>query len=321
MPDSAEPSVFPLCLAYQEHGIMTQTHAEELGRRIKQPWRVMNQLRGLDWARVRRRVQCRLDCDSSDHIPVVQVRADENGMLTLANEDAAHEWLVANLICGKLNAVLIDDHQAHSSFCTCGEVVSDREGNDGSPETARQEAVANDQTCDLLSEPVVVHDRGEAASNRDGNYGSPETARQHAVASDQTRDLLSEPVVVHDGGKWLEGTIDAQSVRLLHGRKSPTWPKVLKYSIWLQKQADSGSSEGPPPVQISRHPLDGDWTGHDGAHRLYAALLSGLPLRCRWKPIQRTWKDLDAKERERLLAIDRRVCSDFAEAPAIAAAM
>jgi len=255
---------------------MTQTHAEELGRRIKQPWRVMNQLRGLDWARVRRRVQCRLECDSSEHIPVVQVRADENGMLTLANEDAAHEWLVANLICGKLNAVLIDDRQAHSSFCTCGEAVSDREGNDGSPDTARHEAVANDQTCDLLSEPVVVHDGGEAASNRDGNDGSPETACQHAV---------------------------------------------LKYSIWLQKQADSGSSEGPPPVQISRHPLDGDWTGHDGAHRLYAALLSGLPLRCKWKPIQRTWKELDAKERERLLAIDRRECSDFAEASAIAAVM
>lgn len=232
---------------------MSNSGAEGFGRRIKQPWRTMNQLRGLDWARVRHRVQCRLKCSSTEETPVVHLCADENGMLQLANEDAAHEWLVASLINGKLNGTLASNCLSHNS------------------------------------NPRAHGDVASSLGNRESD-----SSRQLTVVDKQSRDFLSGPTVVHDHDKWLEGTIDAQSVRLMHGRKCPTWPKVLQYSMLLEQQVASGSCEGPPPVQISRHAIDGDWVGHDGGHRLYAALLSGLPLCCKWKPDQLNLKMKDS---------------------------
>lgn len=126
-------------------------------------------------------------------------------------------------------------------------------------------------------------------------------SRQHDQASegDLPGCTLVQPKITSDDGKWLVGEIDARAVRLLH-RKPPRWPKVLQYALQLEEQLAAGSSDGPPSVQISVDPRYNEWVANDGAHRLYASLVSGLPLRCKWKHRQRRWEDLSEQARARL---------------------
>lgn len=233
---------------------MRNTIAESSGRRIKQPWHRMNQFFGFDWSRIRRGVRCPLERSACEDVPVVEVFADENGLLHLVGEDDAHVWLTASIIGYKLNAVL----KCSSACFSC----TTREGRLWT-------------TCDGCGcSPVGV---GNA------HNGRMCSSRQAAFSGQRSPD----PVLAHDRGKWLEGTIDAHHVRLMHGRRSPCWPKVLEYALRLEQQhAASGATECPPPVQTSRYVHGGGWFAHDGGHRLYAALLSGLPLHCKWKRVK-----------------------------------
>lgn len=253
-------TVYPVCLAAEESRIMRNAQGEDKGRRIKQPWHRMNQFGGIDWECVRRRVQHRLDCATPETVGLVRIQADLNGLLHLEDESDAYEWLAASLVSGRLQAILVSDFHA-----------------------------------DRISRMV------RAANARGDDDCEPwKYARPHAqiLVYSRTGRLLLEPTVVRDTGKLLEGVIDPRGVRLMHGRKSPIWPKVWQYAALLEQQCASSSAEGPPPVQISRHLVDEDWVAHDGGHRLYAALLSGLPLRCTWKRRQRTWEDLCEEERK-----------------------
>eukprot|EP00927_Polykrikos_kofoidii_P078034 TRINITY_DN74910_c0_g1_i1.p1 TRINITY_DN74910_c0_g1~~TRINITY_DN74910_c0_g1_i1.p1 ORF type:complete len:307 (-),score=40.19 TRINITY_DN74910_c0_g1_i1:738-1658(-) len=270
--DSMELAVHPVCLAAQESQIMRCARGEENARRIKQPWHRMNQFDGLDWGYVRRRVQHRLNCTGLGLVGLVRVSVDENGLWHLKDESDAYEWLAASIASGRLQAVVASDQHAER--------------------TSRMVRAANargDDDCEPWEDARQHRSDGKQCSDPKLVYG-------------RTGRLLFEPTITRDAGKLFEGEIDARGVRLMHGRKSPTWPKVLRYALLLEQQAASGSAEGPPPVQISRHLVDEDWVVHDGGHRLYAALLSGLPLRCCWKRRQRTWANLDKEERKQFCA-------------------
>merc|ERR1712187_886340 len=113
----------------------------------------------------------------------------------------------------------------------------------------------------------------------------------HSGRADISIGTAAKPTILNEDQKWLLGEIDARQVRLLH-KKPPRWPKVLEYAQRREQQVASGSLDTPPPVQISMCPMTGDWVANDGAHRLYAAMLSGLPLRCKWKRRQRSLDEL-----------------------------
>merc|ERR1711953_1467405 len=87
------------------------------------------------------------------------------------------------------------------------------------------------------------------------------------------------PRIQHDCGHWLFGEINASEVRLQHSANAR---KVISFALLLLEQARTNCSDGPPHVQITKCHLFGDWVVKDGAHRAYAALISGLPLKCKW---------------------------------------
>jgi len=120
-----------------------------------------------------------------------------------------------------------------------------------------------------------------------GNTG----LRDEVSAADLAGAALVQPAIAADRGKWLMGEIDAREVRLLH-TKPPRWPKVLQYALRLEEQSSAGSPDGPPAVQISVDPRLDMWVANDGAHRLYASLVAGVPLRCKWKRDQRRWEEI-----------------------------
>jgi len=233
---------------------------------LQVPWYGLDQFRQLDWGDVRQRVRARLAlCPSRSSSPPLKRRR-----VGVAQAAADADGGRSEHCCGLVTAIARRSAPLH---------------------LASQDGVHEWLAASLTGGPLLVAVK-EAAD--DGN-------RQHDKASegDLPGGALVQPKIVSDEGKWLVGEIDAREVRLLH-RKPPRWPKVLQYALRLEEQLAAGSPDGPPPVQISVDPRYNSWVANDGAHRLYASLVSGLPLRCRWKHRQCRWEDLSEQARARL---------------------
>lgn len=125
-------------------------------------------------------------------------------------------------------------------------------------------------------------------------------ARVRAEAPLRSRGLVPQPRMIGHDGKWCFGEVDAREIRQNHRHPPQRFSRVVKYALMRMAAASSGSSDQTPPVKISKCPLNGDWVVKDGAHRLYAAILSGLPLRCKWRMQHKTYAEVRHLEGSRL---------------------
>jgi len=248
--------------------------AEERRARIEAPWRRMNQFRSLDWGNVRLSMQRRLAyCMQLDSC--------------LVQRELAQHFL-PNSIAPPGGYVGVDDGIA---------LVNVHSTKNGALRLVSQHDICEWLSASLLGDMLHVVVVGVDKSD---NMDMDECCRRSEETCESGWHSVAQPVISREDGKWLVGEISPQEVRLLHWKSAPKWPTVLRYAMQLEQQVACGCFEGPPPVQISRHLLHGDWVVHDGAHRLYAALLSGLPLQCKWKRQQCKREDLSDEKRSSL---------------------
>lgn len=240
--------------------------------RIRIEWNSLDQFRSLDWEDVRHRVD--------QHMTVPLLRFAKRRRLTKDASSGLAEATNFSIVAEHCDALLVSAGLAGGFALLSAEDV--HKWLAASLVGARLDIIPLHVKCNCLQCNRIV-----------------------VIARTNVSRKVAQPKTLHDdGGHWLLGEIDAREVRLLH-KKPPRWPKVLEYALRREEQVASGSTCAPPLVQISRCPLNGDWVANDGAHRLYAAMLSGLPLQCKWKRKQRTLDDLSEHERMRLLSLAR----------------
>jgi len=259
--------------------------------RIRVPWMEMEQFRTVCWRAVRRRVtamrskepepkrrrlgeSCVLGSDGP-----LEVLMNSNGSLSLQQTCNVHEWLAASLTASSVDVVI--------SRAPCKSVDSLDTSQDATSDENRRRGNTIHESTGVRSTDVCIVPQSLELQQPMGVCSMPQSLE------------AQQPRVLQDSGKWLIGDIDARGVCLLHA-KPPRWPKVLEYADRLEEQLALGSPERPPPVQISMDPLREVWVANDGAHRLYASLLVGAHLRCKWKKCQRG-KEVVGEEAQRHL--------------------